>query len=212
MSFRVGATQLPLLSTRSKSQMLPRRVPAVIPCGMSRSSVLTRLRSLRGVCVALALLAGGCGGSHPKSAAATSTTTPDPQASAVLAAYRAEQAAFTAAVDRADPTWPGLAQTMTGAQLESVKRSLVADQINGVVGRGSVQLHPKVASINGNEAVVLDCALDSSELVYAKTGKPVPPITQPGPVAIRSELLQVQPGVWKVAQQDTKDGPCPSGY
>ncbi|HET9732298.1 MAG TPA: hypothetical protein VFP54_06435 [Acidimicrobiales bacterium] len=179
---------------------------------MSRRSGLTRLRTLLGACLALAAVAAGCGSSHPRSVARTATTTTDPEAAAVLTAYRAEQAAFTAAVDRADPTWPGLAETMTGAQLDSVKRSLVADQISGVVGRGSVQLHPKVASLNGNQAVVLDCAFDSSELVYAKTGKPVPPVTPPGPVAIRSTLLEVQPAVWKVAQQDTKDGPCPAGY
>lgn len=192
---------------------MPRvRATTAVPCGMTRSSVLTRLRLLPAASVALGLLTAGCGSSHPRSEAATTTTTTDPQAAAVLAAYRAEQAAFTAAVDRADPTSPGLADTMTGAQLQSVKRSLVADQINGIVGRGSVQLHPKLASINGNQAVVLDCAFDSSELVYAATGKPVPPVSPPGPVAIHSELLQIQPGVWKVAEQDTKDGPCPSDY
>jgi hypothetical protein len=192
--------------------MPPSQVPTAVPCGMSRSSLLASLGRVLAGGAGLAVLAAGCGSSHPRSTASTSTTTTDPAAAAVLAAYRAEQAAFTAAVDRADPTWPGLAETMTGAQLQSVKRSLVADQINGVVGRGSVQLHPKLASINGNQAVVLDCAFDSSELVYAKTGKPVPPVTPAGPVAIHSALLQVQPGVWKVAEQDTKDGPCPGGY
>lgn len=171
-------------------------------------------RRVAATVVLAAVVAAGCGGSSVGSGrmGASTTTTISPVAATVLAAYRAEQAAFTEAVDQADPASPKLAQTMTGAQLQSVRRILVADQLNGIVGRGSVQLHPKVSYVRGAQALVLDCAFDSSELVYAKTGKPVPPITPPGPVAIRSLLAEVQPGVWKVSEQDTKDGPCPAGY
>lgn len=174
---------------------------------------------------ALAVALAGCGGgSHPSTATAPSTapsttavpattaTTLSAQAAAVLAAYRAEQAAFETAEHTADPSLPALAATMTGAQLQSVRRFLLADQAQGIIGRGPVTLHPHVASINGNQAVVLDCAYDASELIYAKTGKPVPPITPPEHVGIRSTLAQVSPGIWKVAQQHVTEGSCPPGY
>jgi hypothetical protein len=130
----------------------------------------------------------------------------------VLAAYRAEQAAFAVAIRTANPALPALAQTMTGAQLESVRRALASDQANGIVGRGTVQLHPRVAYVHGERAEVLDCAFDSSRLVYAATGKPVPPIVPPESVGIRSQLAEVSPGAWKVATQDVTEGSCPPGY
>lgn len=176
---------------------------------------------------ALAVALAGCGGgSHPSTATSPSTapstttaattatpaTTISAQAAGVLAAYRAEQAAFETAEHTADAALPALAATMTGAQLQSVRRFLLADQAQGIVGRGPVTLHPHVASINGNQAVVLDCAYDASELIYAKTGKPVPPVTPPEHVGIRSTLAQVSPGIWKVAQQHVTEGSCPPGY
>ena len=166
--------------------------------------------------ISVAAICAGCGGSDATGSGSTSSTsnsnTTNPQTSAVLAGYRAEQAAFEAAVQRADPTLPALAQTMTGAQLSSVRRSLVADQTNGIVGRGSVKLNPKVTYIHGNQALVVDCVFDSSELVYTATGKPVPPVTPPQKVAIDSNLTEVSAGVWKVADQHASDGSCPSNY
>ncbi len=164
--------------------------------------------------VGLAALAASCGRSPSASGhhADRSSTTKSSSQAAVLAAYRAEQAAFEQAVDHADPTLPALAQTMTGAQLASVRRILVADKTDGIVGRGTVALHPKVVYVHGKQALVLDCAFDSSELVYAATGKPVPPVTPPEKVAVRSHLSEVSPGVWKVADQHTTGGTCPPGY
>ena len=114
------------------------------------------------VLVAVAVFCASCGGSpsatggsSTTSSVRSTTTSTNAQASGVLAAYRAEQAAFEQAVQHADPTLPALAQTMTGAQLDSVRRSLVADQTNGIVGRGSVQLNPKVAWVRRNPGACL---------------------------------------------------------
>ncbi len=193
--------------------MPPCRVPTVVRCGMSRSSVLTRLWLLPAACAVLGLLVAGCGSSHPRSAApATTTTTTDPRATAVLSAYRAAQAAFNQALAQADPAWPALAQTMTGEELQSVRRILVADQMNGIVGRGDVQLYPRLVSISGDNAVVHDCLYSSSELVYAKTGKPVPPVTPPEHDGVTAEVQQVAPEVWKVATVKVTEGSCPPGY
>jgi hypothetical protein len=194
------------------------RPGAAVTWGMARPRIRFGTLPLV-VLVAVAVFAASCGGSpsatggsSTTSSVRSTTTSTNAQASGVLAAYRAEQAAFEQAVQHADPAFPALAQTMTGAQLDSVRRSLVADQTNGIVGRGSVQLNPKVAWVRGSQALVLDCAFDSSELVYAATGKPVPPVTPPQKVAIRSDLTEVSSGVWKVANQHATDGSCPSDY
>jgi hypothetical protein len=162
----------------------------------------------------VATLAASCGGSPSANShhLDQSSTTAKSQTAVVLAAYRAEQSAFEHAVDNADPTLPALAQTMTGAQLDSVRRALVTDKADGIVGRGTVRLHPKVSYVRGKHALVLDCVFDSSKLVYAATGKPVPPVTPPENVAVRSQLTEVSPGVWKVSDQHTHEGSCPPGY
>lgn len=190
-----------------------------ITCGVTRLRSRTQLSSLAWACLAcLALFVAACGGSPSGSAGGTTSTSDHPssttsaETASVLAAYRASQEAFQQAVDNADPNFPALAQTMTGDQLDSVRRTLTSDKLNGIVGRGTVQLNPKVSYVHGDQALVLDCAFDSSELVYVATGKPVPPVTPPEHVAIRSQLNQVNPGVWKVAEQHTSGGTCPPGY
>ena len=193
------------------------RTPArAVTCRMAWFSRRTRSRSAAAaILLGVAALAASCGGSPSASGSRSdhpSTSAAHSQTATVLAAYRAEQSAFEQAVDHADPALPALAQTMTGAQLASVRRVLVADKTDGIVGRGTVQLHPKVAYVHGTAALVLDCVFDSSELVYAATGKPVPPVTPPEKVAVRSTLTEVSPGVWKVSDQHTTGGSCPPGY
>lgn len=190
-------------------------VQARVPCAMTRFQSQARApRWAAFGLVLVALVAAGCGGSNSGSrrTAGSTTTTLSPTAAAVLTAYRAAQTAFDDAVARADPAWPALAQTMTGTELESVRRILVADQVNGIVGRGSVLVDPKLFSLGGNEAVVHDCLYSSSELVYAKTGKPVPPITPPEHDGVSAVLQQVAPGAWKVASVKLTEGTCPPGY
>jgi len=189
-----------------------------IACGV------TRVRRRRGYgavaavapfCVAL--ICASCGGSdaagnRSASNSSPTTTSTNPQSAAVVAAYRAEQAAFEGALQRADPNSPMLAQTMTGSQLTAVRRALVADQANGIVGRGTTRLNPKVVSIQGNQATVHDCLFSSIELVYSTTGKPVPPVTQPEHDGVQATLEQVSVGTWKVSDQNVTDGSCPAGY
>jgi len=194
------------------------RSGGAVTWGMARFR--TRFRSLPiVVLVVLAAFSASCGGSNSATGGGSTTTSDrpttsatSPQTSAVLAAYRAEQAAFQGALQLADPTFPALAQTMTGNQLTSVRRALVSDQTNGIVGRGTSQLNPKVASIQGNQAVVHDCLFSSIELVYSATGKPVPPVTPPEHDGVKATLVQVSPDTWKVSDQNVTEGSCPSGY
>lgn len=193
--------------------MSPSMAPTAVPCGMSWASLLSTLRGLLAGGAAVGLLAAGCGSSHPRSTASTSSSTmTDPVAAAVLAASRAEQQAFGMAFVTADPSLPALAVTMTDPQLQLVKRNLVAEHQNGYVGSGSVTLHPHLVALNGTQAVVEDCLYSSQELVYGSTGKPVPPVTPPQHDGVRSVLTEVEPGQWKVGQQTVTEGHCPAGY
>lgn len=195
--------------------MTPTRV---VTCGMARRTCRKRWRratAIGGV-AAVAVICAACGGGYSPTTASTrppaTTTTTSPREAGVLAAYRASQAAFQQAVKTANPTLPTLTQTMTGAQLHSVRRALESDKLDGIIGQGNIQLHPRLASIHATNAVVLDCAFDSSELVYVATGKPVPPATPPQHEAIRSQLTEVSAGTWKVAVQHVTTGDCPARY
>ena len=175
-------------------------------------------------CVGLAgLLLSACGGGGSASPATTarprptsstsapvSSSTTDPASSAVLSAYRASSAAFEQALATANPADPALAAAMIDPQLQSVKANLLADQRQGIVGRGTVTLHPKVVAISGSTATVVDCVYSTSELVYKATGKPVPPVTPPENDGIRATLV-LTGGAWKLAKQTVTEGSCAPG-
>ena len=128
----------------------------------------------------------------------------------MLAAYRAGWAAFEHALADANPEDPALAATMVPPQLTGVRANLTVDRQQGMVGRGSFTLHPKVVSLSATTATIVDCAYSTSVLVYAKTGKPVPPITPPENDGVSSELT-LTGGAWKVYKQTVTDGKCAPG-
>ena len=173
------------------------------------------------VAAALLLLAG-CGGgstdaSHHSSSAPrttgtiTAVSTPrSGRAAAVLAAYRAGWAAFEHALADANPEDPALAASMVDPQLQQVKANLLADQRQGMVGRGTTTLHPKITALSATSATVVDCAYSTAELVYQATGKPVPPVTPPENDGVTSTLV-LSAGTWKVAKQIVTDGKCAPG-
>jgi hypothetical protein len=138
------------------------------------------------------------------------TTTLDPTAAAVLSAYRAGWAAFEQALSTADAADPALAATMVAPMLQEVRRNLVSDQVNGIVGRGGVQLHPRVAHVTATSATVVDCSYSTSELVYSSSGKPVPPVTPPEHDGVLATLTFVG-ATWKVSDQTVTEGTCGSG-
>lgn len=148
--------------------------------------------------------------SASSTSAPTSTSTTDPATTAVLAAYRAASSAFVQALTTADPNDPALATTMVDPELRSVRANLLADQRQGIVGRGSVTLHPKVVSVSATSATVVDCAYSASELVYAASGKPVPPVTPPENDGVRATLI-LTGGTWKLAKQTVTEGKCAPG-
>ena len=183
--------------------------------GSQRNRLVIGVLSLAAAALLLAACGGGPASStattvRAKAAKSTPSSTTDPASTAVLAAYRAASAAFEQALATANPEDPALAATMVDPQLQSVKANLLADQREGIVGRGSVSLHPKVVAITASTATVVDCAYSTTELVYARTGKPVPPVTPPENDGIRA-TLDLSNGSWRLAKQTVTEGSCAPG-
>ena len=166
----------------------------------------------------LAMVVSACGQSAPDAAPPKTTTTDSSvtsttfsaQTAAVLTAYRAAWSAFEGALADANPSDPALASTMVDPQLQSVKANLLADQMQGIVGRGPTTLHPNVTALSATSATVVDCAYSANELVYRASGKPVPPVTPPENDGVTATLVP-SGGTWKVSKQTVTDGKCVSG-
>lgn len=128
----------------------------------------------------------------------------------MLAAYRAAWSAFDSAASDANPEDPALAATMVDPQLQSVKSNLLADQRQGIVGRGNFALHPKITALSATSATVVDCVYSTAVLVYKATGKQVPPVTPPENDGVTATLA-LSGGSWKVSKQTVTDGKCVPG-
>lgn len=198
--------------------MVRLHVPTAVLCGMPRSSPLTAFRRMRAFVVlgSLAALGAACSSSHPRATPDSTTTTlvtttTTSQEAAVLAAYRAGWAAFEHAGLTSNIFDPMLPATMVDPLLQQVRRNLAGDQVNGIVARGTFVLHPRVQSVIATSAIVVDCAYSTAILVYAKTGKPVPPITKPEYDGVKATLVLVA-STWKVSQQSLTEGHCEPGY
>ena len=175
------------------------------------------------VAIAAVVLAA-CGGGATTGASRSSTTTARGHSTvststsssrsggsvAVLAAYRAGWSAYEGALADANAADPALAATMVDPLLQRVKANLYAYQRQGIVGRGPVDLYPKVVTLASSTATVVDCTFSSSELVYKSTGKPVPPVTPPEHDGVRATLV-LTAGTWKVSQQSVTEGKCAPG-
>jgi hypothetical protein len=142
--------------------------------------------------------------------ATTTTTTLAPTSVAVLNAYRAGWAAFEHALADANPSDAELVATMVDPQLQGVRANLLADRKAGMVGRGTTTLHPKIIALSATTATVVDCAHSTAELLYATTGKPVPPVTPPENDGVRSTLV-LSGSTWKVSKQTVTEGTCAPG-
>lgn len=183
--------------------------------GSRRSRLVIAVLSLAAAALLLAACGGGPASStattvRAKAAKSTPSSTTDPASTAVLAAYRAGWRAFEQALATANPADPALAATMVDPQLQGVKANLLADQRQGMVGRGTFTLHPKIVSISATTATVVDCAFSTEALVFVSTGKPVPPVTPPENDGVRATLV-LAGGTWKIAKQTVTDGKCAPG-
>jgi hypothetical protein len=168
------------------------------------------------VLLSFALLLSACGGtagvadsksSGSTAPTSTSTSTGNAQTAAVLRAYREGWASYTNALATANAYDPALSATMVNPLLQKVRATLLGYENSGVVGRGGVDLHPRVTSLTSTKASVVDCAYSASILVYVKTGDRVPPVTQPENDGIRATLVR-SGNNWKVSEQSITEGKC----
>lgn len=103
------------------------------------------------------------------------TTTLDPTKAAILTAYRAEWADYTAIAEAypVNPFNPRLPMHATGKELSAARDALAQLNVHDHYNVGLTDLAPIVTSISGNSAVIMDCIFDHSYEVDAQTRKPV---------------------------------------
>ena len=130
----------------------------------------------------LSLAVSGCSGSSSgakpptptteRPADSTTTTGKPALADEVVAGYRAFWDAYLAAADPMNPENPRLGERATGNELETVQKAFLARRSVGEVIRGTLDLAPRVATINpdGTAATVQDCYADHTGIYDAASG------------------------------------------
>lgn len=178
------------------------------------------------VVVSLLLVAGvgatGCSRDDGKAAPKTSSSTTAREATsttpttvsaelAVQSAYREfwdmflELGAMTGQFDP-DVVIPILRRRTTGTEYETLFKNFQADRLAGIVRKGTVDLAPKVASVDGAKATLRDCYDDQIGVYRASTGERLDtdtPDRHPATVA-----LVLEDGSWKVETLTFEEGTC----
>ncbi len=135
--------------------------------------------------------------------APTTSSTSPPEDEAVEAAYRDFWDAYLEAADPMDPSNPVLAEHAVNPQLERLQRSFLARRSSGEVIRGTLDLAPRVVSIEGGTALVSDCYADSTGVYDAESGE-----RKDTASGVRHEItaeLVLDGAVWKV-RDITREG------
>jgi hypothetical protein len=128
----------------------------------------------------------------------STTTTSEPSATeqAVLRDYRAYWDAYLAASNPMNPENPVLAEHATGPALEKLQRAFLAFKSAGKIIRGTLDLAPRVVSIDGETATVRDCYGDGTGVYDAATGKRED--TASGKRHLATATLHLENGIWKM--------------
>lgn len=173
-----------------------------------------------GVVVLVGLLGTGCGHGRNRAASRTTTTsvtttsstsTTLSPAAAVEAAYRAGWDAYIAYGSRSDPFTPqalsaALGPYFTGDEYKRLFNFFQLERVKGEVVRGTIDLSPKVQSVDATSAVVTDC-YDAHNL-----GSYKPDGTRTDPVTLPRTLVEVdfvlESGAWKAASVTPKGRGC----
>lgn len=150
--------------------------------------------------------------SSPQSSPSGSGDTPTESATvsveeqAVLDAYYAFYDGVTQA--RADPvnSQEYLEPVATGAQFEATNGGIKATYLAGEEEVGEPILAPRVASIEGETAVVQDCQ-DTTDVVARRIGTTDPISVGRNPDSAET-TLRMEDGVWKVAATAFQDDPA----
>lgn len=157
--------------------------------------------------VVLALLLAACGPRRNQTArprptpTAPGPTTPgpttNPEAGAVLAAYRTFWQVYQEASNPMNPTDPRLAASATGEELRKVSTAFLARKAAGEVFKGRIELAPQIIEVGPDRAVISDCSLDGLGIYDAASGAlKQPPDTRR---ALETVTMLKIGGIWKLA-------------
>jgi hypothetical protein len=176
------------------------------------SAATTRRRWWVALTASAVLLLAGCGlrsarqvdgGSSTSSSGPTTTADPRP---AIVAAYRGFWADVIEAGKTADADSPRLDDHATDRALDNLRNDYRRLRANGEVVRGTVRLHPRVASVSSSTAIVSDCNDVTDFLRYdAKTGAPRE--QRKADIAEVEVTLRLVDGKWLVSKTVVKQ-PC----
>ena len=156
----------------------------------------------------------------PTASTASPSPTVDPQAAAVIDAYRNGLAAVHQAQLVANPLAPGIDATTTGKLHTVVVTYILRMKAAGVEVRGDVNIvhEPHVVSITSTQAIVRACELDTTYPINAATGAPTTFAgsgPQPGNEydGVTETLVNVG-GVWygSARVQQLAVAACPAGF
>lgn len=189
----------------------------------TRMDVQRTARSRRLAWLTLAvmlLVAAGCGGGHTRDSDRVASvsarswladTSPGSEARPVLAAARGFWATYTAVTGEPfDAVAIGAKadSVATGPEEDALVGAARRNAVAGVVVRGSVVSHPRLVTITGTEATVVDCVDDQSG-VYRADGSRVD-AEDPRPHRVVMRLTRTSMG-WRVARVGGEERACDWG-
>lgn len=165
------------------------------------------------LCVAVSLLTGGCSAAGAGTFAPSGTPAPTAvsrtaprldERPAILRAYRDFHRVFeqTVATNRLD----AVGQVATGriaAHLDSLVRS---QRRRHLLQRGHAALHPQIAWIKDDTALVVDCVVTALTTFDARSGRRLGPEARPRPLLLEATLRRET--AWRLADLATREDPA----
>lgn len=124
---------------------------------------------------------------------------------AVIATWLAFSRTIVEANDPPNPSHPGLAAYATDNAYDTAVSAVEKNRAKGLALReppnSRSRSRPEVVSIDGNTAVLVDCAVDESNLLEIATGSLAPGYDpEPSTSLLRVILVRANPGApWKVS-------------
>lgn len=152
-------------------------------------------------------------GGTPTSAASTApATTLDARGAAkaaVIDAYRKSYQGYIAVGKEVspNPNDPRLIQYSTGTALLAKQKALADNKAKGLILSGDAELHPTVIELATDAATVVDCAIDRTGLIDARTGSTVVGAGKGEGGAITAKLT-LEGGAWKVSSFKDEKRTC----
>ena len=137
---------------------------------------------------------------------APSTTAPPTPEEQVLFDYGNARDAINVAANPPNPEHPELLKYWTGDSLAQVQSTFTQWKGLNIGAQSTVEVDAEVISIAGDVAVVVDCFVDTTQMVDLATGRAAgaPEVT----TQHTDVRLERSEGVWKIGRQEKRQDPC----